>query len=235
MFSLKIIDNWYNDPDQVREFAIRKFSDYSSSGKEKMQENGYSTYPGYRIKSSILNLVENRQKIENYSELQIDPNRWVFAASSDYEENNHLLGFDFQSMTMKIRDTDLSLNMEGTLSNGCFQYCDEKSDIWIHADSRNEYAAVIYLTPDPEEGSGTGFFKYKENGCDRATIDGSFVFPKTEAEDFDKWELVEYAENVYNRCIIFDAKQFHSATKYFGSTPQDSRLIQVFFFDELKK
>lgn len=234
MLDLKIIDNWYNNPDQVREFALDKFSDFSSSGKEKLQENGYSVYPGYRTKSSIKNLVENRKKIEEYSGLKVDPKKWVFAASSDYQENNHLLVFDFQEMSMKIRDTDLSLNMEGTLSNGCFQYCDENSDMWIHADIRNQYAAVVYLTPDPEEGSGTGFFKYKENNIDRATIDGSFVFPKSEAENFDNWELVEYAENVYNRCIIFDAKKFHSATKYFGTEPKNSRLIQVFFFDELK-
>lgn len=234
MFDLKIIDNWYDNPDKVREFALSKFSDYSSFGEEKVQDNGYSVYPGYRTKSSILNLIENRKKIEDNSGLKIDPKKWVFAASSDYEENKHLLGFDFASMSMIIRDTDLSLNMDSTLSNGCFQYCDSNSNMWVHADSSNRYAAVVYLTPDPEEGSGTGFFKYKKNGRDRTTVNENFVFPKNIAENFDEWELVEYAENVYNRCIIFDAEKFHSATKYFGTTPQNSRLIQVFFFDELK-
>ena len=59
-----------------------------------------------------------------------------------------------------------------------------------------------------------------------------FVIPKEETSDFENWELVDYVENVYNRCVIFNAKRFHSATQYFGTTPENSRLFQVFFFNK---
>jgi len=36
-------------------------------------------------------------------------------------------------------------------------------------------------------------------------------------------------ESVYNRCIIFDPRCWHSAEKFFGTAIKDSRLTQVFF------
>ena len=38
----------------------------------------------------------------------------------------------------------------------------------------------------------------------------------------------------FNRCIIFDSRQFHARTGAFGSTAQDGRLTQNFFFDILQ-
>jgi len=37
--------------------------------------------------------------------------------------------------------------------------------------------------------------------------------------------------NVYNRLVIFDGKNIHSGSEYFGTGLEDSRLIHLFFFD----
>jgi hypothetical protein len=133
-------------------------------------------------------------------------------------------------MGMKVRGSDVVLNIKDSLSNGCFQYCPENSTKWIHSDSVNTYAAVVYLNPDSDRESGTGFYKNKETGNELEN-DPNLVLPKEECIDFDRWERINYVENIYNRCVIFNAKRYHSATKYFGTTPENSRLTQVFFFD----
>lgn len=231
MIDYVIIDNWYENPEEIRNIALEKLNSNKSFGESKVKENGYGTYPGYRCKSDIKNLLENKLKIEKNYNILIDPNRWIFMNTCDFQSSQELLEFDFNSMSMKIKDSDIVLNMSESLSNGCFQYCDENSEMWIHPDHGNTYAAVVYLTPNPPEGSGTGFFKNKKTG-EEYQYDSNFVIPKEECTNFDNWELVDYVENVYNRCVIFNAKRFHSATKYFGTTPEDSRLFQVFFFNK---
>ena len=37
--------------------------------------------------------------------------------------------------------------------------------------------------------------------------------------------------NVFNRCVIWDAKLIHAAPTYFGHDIDTARATQVFFFD----
>ena len=45
------------------------------------------------------------------------------------------------------------------------------------------------------------------------------------------WDTVDHLGNVFNRLVIFDAQQIHSAAGYFGHTADTGRLFQMFFFD----
>jgi hypothetical protein len=36
---------------------------------------------------------------------------------------------------------------------------------------------------------------------------------------------------VYNRLVLFDAKNIHAAVNYFGDTKENSRFFHLFFFD----
>lgn len=237
MIDYIIIENWYEDPDEIRSFAISKFKDDVKDGEKDTDSNGYSLYPGYRSKASISNLIKNRDKIEFHTNKKINPNKWIFANTCNIENDFNLLEFDLQSleknfMGMKVRNSDLTLNIGESLSNGCFQYCTKKSSQWIHKDLANSYAAVIYLTPNAPKDSGTGFFELKKTQKELIENERE-VLEKQICSNFDNWEMVNYIENLYNRCVIFNAKKYHSATKYFGSTVEDSRLTQVFFFDLL--
>lgn len=227
-----IIENWYEDPNTIRSTALKRFKQQSSFGESKISDNGYAAYPGYRCKSTIQNLLENKVKIEQQCELCIDPTRWIYVNTCDFQNSLESLEFDFGSMAMRVKDSDITLNMSESSSNGCFQYCPESSQMWVHHDEGNFYAAVIYLTPAPPEGSGTGFFRNKLTGKSTPN-DSDSLMTKEESHNFNNWELTDYVENVYNRCVIFNAKKFHSATKYFGTIPEDSRLTQVFFFDTI--
>jgi hypothetical protein len=52
-----------------------------------------------------------------------------------------------------------------------------------------------------------------------------------ETQDMTKWEMTDMIGNCYNRLALYRGDMFHTSLDYFGSTPQDGRLFQLFFFD----
>ena len=45
-----------------------------------------------------------------------------------------------------------------------------------------------------------------------------------------RWELLESSEHVYNRAVLFPAHWYHSSCRDFGSRLETGRLYQAFFF-----
>ena len=94
----------------------------------------------------------------------------------------------------------------------CFQSCMEGTETWIHRDSQGEnqgeWAAVLYLTPNPVLDSGTGIY---------------------ESPDHD---MNIGVGNVYNRLVAYRGKMLYhrSIVPGFGNTLETSRLTQTFFF-----
>lgn len=113
---------------------------------------------------------------------------------------------------------------------------------WVHDDDpKLHVAGVIYMSPDAPVNSGTTVYE------DQPDFDGSKygelfmkdVFSET-AEDREQYFKYRHEQrahftptvsvgNVYNRCIIFDTRNWHSADNFFGTTKENSRLTQVFF------
>lgn len=114
--------------------------------------------------------------------------------------------------------------------NGVFQTCNSEDPLVYHTDLQ-QWAGMVYLTPDAPYQAGTSMFAHKETktrhtsdpGIESA-FDGGFY-------DGTKFELVDSIGNVFNRLVIFNGKCIHSASQYFGRTLEDSRLFHMFFFD----
>jgi hypothetical protein len=49
--------------------------------------------------------------------------------------------------------------------------------------------------------------------------------------DSTKFDIIGNASNIYNRLVIMDAQNIHSAGPYFGQNKMDGRLTHLFFFD----
>lgn len=127
---------------------------------------------------------------------------------------------------------------------GVFQYCTSEDPIVYHADAQS-YAAVVYLTPDAPPETGTTFWRSKKNKLWRRPTDKDLnLLDKSQNEALDemfgnppnfydgtRWEMVDKIGNRYNRLAIWDAKLIHSASQYFGTNIEDSRLFHMFFFD----
>jgi hypothetical protein len=73
-----------------------------------------------------------------------------------------------------------------------------------HRDYGFDYAGVLYLTPKPQENSGTSFYN-------------------------DLGEETGYLENVYNRLVVYSANELHSLKESFGNNINNGRLTFTFF------
>jgi hypothetical protein len=115
-------------------------------------------------------------------------------------------------------------------TNACFQYCVAGEQIVYHHDSQ-EYAGVLFLTPDAPPQTGTTFYRSKHTksmkvpGKDHAIVfQNGFLDPTA-------FDVVDVVGNVYNRIVLFDAMFIHAASCYFGTELKNGRLFQLFFFD----
>lgn len=123
-------------------------------------------------------------------------------------------------------------NWEHYPVNGCFQYCVAEDKSVYHVDYQ-EYAGIIYLTPDAPPQCGTSFYRSKKNKQMRVTPNDpnySTIFEKG-FYDSTQFDLVDVVGNIYNRLILFDSHTIHAAPTYFGQDLHDARLFQLFFFD----
>jgi len=189
--SLIIVDNFYNDPDIIRDYVIKKVKfDYSEyhTGKRSLDR---------------------------------------FILEGTKEKFEELLGCPI-----------LNWN-HPNYANGKFQYCTSYDHVVYHIDTQN-YAAMVYLTPDAPLQTGTASYRSKLTGATRfdngetgELYQKTFKGVSNELNFYDKtsWEEVDRVANVYNRLVMFDSKRLHSATEYFGDALENARLFHLFFFD----
>ena len=126
-------------------------------------------------------------------------------------------------------------------ANGSFNlgYSEKHKSSWIHQDNTIKgeegqmWAAVIYLTPNPPENSGTCFFK-NEQGQLKGQGRGP-AYKDSVLDSGSEWKPHLQVENIYNRCILYHGDLYHAPTvSYFGNSKQSGRLTQVgFFYAEL--
>jgi len=173
-----VIDEFYNNPNDVREFALAQEFDVTGN------------WPGTRTKTFI-----NESTKETIQKILQD----IAGNVIDWQANDGYTG-SFQLTTSMDRS-------------------------WIHADSYNTWAGVLYLTPDAPLSGGTGIFRYKKTGS--MMEDGTDLSGVT--QDMTKWELVDRVGNVYNRLVLYRGNNYHMSLDYFGKDKEDGRLFQLFF------
>tara|TARA_B100000767_G_scaffold272477_1_gene300228 strand:- start:2095 stop:3033 length:939 start_codon:yes stop_codon:yes gene_type:complete len=125
-------------------------------------------------------------------------------------------------------------------ANGIFQFCTADQPIVYHVDNQT-YAAMVYLTPDAPPTSGTAFYRSKVTGDytfdddKRKTpaYENAFKGKSNEMNFYDgsNFEKIDEVGNVYNRLVLFNAKNIHAATQYFGDGIDNARFFHMFFFD----
>lgn len=189
MRDLIICDNFYNNPEEVRNFALQQ--NFEVKGN----------YPGNRTKSHLTQEIAD----------------WI----------SKVVGGEFV--------------MEGLGDDtycGAFQFTTAKDRTWIHADGWNQWAGVVYLTPDAPASGGTGIYRHKPTGAykmprltDGSRNDTLAELINADGQDYTKWELIDQVGNKYNRAVFYKGDLFHASMDYFGRDLQDGRLFQTFFFN----
>ena len=144
------------------------------------------------------------------------------------EELKDIIQKYVQPFSGKIKE----FSMDDGTYNGAFQYTTSLDRSWVHVDGFNNWAGVLFLTPNAPISAGTGFYKFSDGTtCEKDNI---LLNNKAEtnkySQDMTKWELVDSVGNIFNRLVLFNSKRFHMSLDYFGLDKDDGRLFQVFFF-----
>lgn len=116
---------------------------------------------------------------------------------------------------------------------------------YIHSDREDgEYTAIGYFSRHEAIDSGTAFFRHKESGS--IILPGSYAelkekdpdnFEKLKADMYEggseKWDMIQYVPGLYNRCLVFDARLYHSRYPLHGhgTTAVDGRIVWVCHFN----
>jgi hypothetical protein len=124
----------------------------------------------------------------------------------------------------------------GNSYNGSFQYTTSRNRTWIHTDHYNNWAGVLYMTPNAPVTSGTGIYRFKDGTRfeEEKKIRDNTKLIDDLSQDYTKWEIVDVVGNIFNRLVLFNSKQFHASLDYFGTNKENGRLFQVFFFSTEK-
>jgi len=126
----------------------------------------------------------------------------------------------------------VDLSDAASIYNGAFQYTVASDRSWIHTDKWNNWAGVVFLTPDAPLSAGTAFYRFYDGTMsqeDTKCLNNQKTIDRF-TQDLTKWDLVDRVGNVFNRLILFHAHNYHMSMDYFGDKKENGRLFQVFFF-----
>jgi hypothetical protein len=189
---LIVVDNFYSDPDFVRDFAIKN-----------LEFNPSNYHKGKRSKDRFI-LDGTKEKLES------------------------IIGREITNWNSE------------TYANGVFQYCVANDPLVFHVDIQ-KYAGMVFLTKDAPFETGTSFYSSKNTGRtrfenfedDQEAYHETFKGKNAEMNFYDstQFEKIDEVGNVYNRLVLFDAKQIHAPSQYFGDAIENARFFHMFFFD----
>ena len=205
-----IKDDFYPNPDEVREKALSMFFRPGLRERNRM-------FPGRRTMSTF--------SMENFAYCR---NQWEY-----------LLNARIQYFPPRNSNTAFTLSFEqdkdyNWVHHDCSGYLENTTNMR----SGQAYAAVIYMSPDADVKKGTGLFKSTETqqirkGFGLKKAEAGF---KGMWEEMENFEMHTYVGNIYNRCVLYPAEYWHAPfCSGFGHDKSTGRLVQVGFFTINKK
>ena len=178
-------DNFYKDPDKIREYALGL--DFKAQGH----------FPGLR--------TDPIHELDEYMFTQMS-SKFLSLITVPEEGFNGTITTAFQ----KIKS--YHSEMASPLNRGL-----------IHNDTGCFCAGLVYLNPNPTLGSGTSLYRLIPDEFDEHV--------SYEAHNA-QFETTAEIKNVYNRCVIYDAQEWHSHTNCWMD--EEDRLTQVFFVNSFE-
>ena len=240
-----MLDNFFDNPDEIRELGLRCLK----SNKITTLEDDVNIWPGCRseeLDKINKDLVQEiTEKILNcYFNLNFEQIFWNFVDM----RFNLIPSFDKDKNNLKnkgwihidVRDPRLPSGLSRLDQNKITPREEEEL-------LEPNLAGLIYLTPDIERDTGTSLFNMKKDRV-LSTYDNTEARkplykgdPVNDEELKENWkehrsgfiEKVRF-ENIYNRLIMYDPKEWHGVTNYYTPENKDDRFTLLFFIEGIK-
>jgi hypothetical protein len=203
-FPVTILDNFFDDPDAVRRFALEQ--EYKKDPENK--------WPGKRT-DLIFNL---NKELFNHFTRRFFSLFWDFKYSDiDWSVNAY-----FQKIDSRYNSGWVHPDRYTILSG----------IIYLNPNPNTNGGTSIFYRKKDKPFSDTIYEEIKEKSySDRISNEES---EKYRLENNNQFKETIRINNVYNRLISFDSYQFHSANSFFGDEKENTeRLTLVFFLEKM--
>ena len=204
LYPVAIIENFYEDPDAIRTFALAQEYTFCQN-----RQNLEYVYPGSRTKDlfdldSELHGKICKKLVSVFHNAEHDNMRWAISTS-------------FQSVT-----EEYSQGVVHTDQNTVFA-----GVLYLTPDAPLNSGTSLF-----KKNMNFDETKYQQALIENDTRfrAGEIVMNASYHSMFD--EIVR-VNNVYNTLIIYEGRHFHAANEFFGKTLENSRLAQVFFINKI--
>lgn len=194
-----VVDNFYEDPDLWREFALNQ--DFFKGDRGNWP--GLRTELLHRLDRNLFNVVMKKLLfiLKDYGI------REVTELQTGFQSIDESYGRGW------VHDDDPTFQVAGV--------------IYLNKDAPLGSGTTIY--EDSADFNGELYTKaFAEDVLSESPKD-RIQYSKYRDEQISHFKKSIVVENVYNRLIMFDSRCWHNAGNFFGTTKDDSRLTQVFF------
>jgi len=122
-------------------------------------------------------------------------------------------------------------------------------DGWVHSDQGSQITSIIYLNKNIN--AGTSLFKpvipfpsisdysydkrcyyQKVNNLEKVTKKEEVFFTDKRNQNNAQFRKTCFVNSEYNRCILFDANEYHAAENFYSDTKED-RYTYITFWQEI--
>jgi hypothetical protein len=204
LYPVSIVENFYQDPDKVRSFALSQKYKY----RHQLKDAGY-VFPGCRTKD--LSLI-NKPLFENVSKKII---------SLFHNEENDYMRWSIISSFQSVSE-HYGKGVIHTDHNTIFA-----AVLYLTPDAPIDSGTSIYK---PNHKFDEEKYQNYLNKNDKRFDQGEIIMDTAYHDMFDE---VVRVNNVYNTLILYEGRHYHAANEFFGKTLKDSRLAQVFFVSKI--
>ena len=204
LYPVAIIENFYENPDAIRKFALKQQYTFC----HEVKDIDY-VYPGCRTKD-----------LSNLDKVLFDKICTKLVSVFHNAENDHmrwLITTSFQSVSAEyaqgVIHTDHNTIFAGVL--------------YLTPDAPLNSGTSLFK---PNKNFDETKYQRALDENDVRFKAGEIAMSSDYHSMFD--EIVR-VNNVYNTLIIYEGRHFHAANQFFGKTLKDSRLAQVFFVTKI--
>lgn len=194
-----VVDNFYEDPDLWREFAL----------DQEFFKGDRGNWPGLR--TELLHKLDR-----NLFEVTMKKLLFILKDYGITEVRELQTGFQSIDETYGrgwVHDDDPSFQVAGV--------------IYLNKDAPVGSGTTIY--EDSTDFNGDLYTKVFAEDVVLASPAERENYAKYREEQIAHFKKSIVVENVFNRLIMFDSRVWHSADHFFGTTKENARLTQVFF------
>jgi hypothetical protein len=212
LYPITVVDNFFKDPDKVREFALKQIF---KTNKERTDGGENILYPGSR--TDPLHIIDIDFYFEFTSKLSS-----IFHTGHEQRVNWEVYAC-FQLVPKNWNDG--WIHVDGL--NPC------AGVIYLTPNAPLNSGTSIYKTNSLFDAERYEELQITKNSFYQKNIK-SIRYDEERIECNSMFDETIKVNNLYNRCVMFNGNEYHGADTFFGSDSEDSRLTLVYFLSKVE-